>query len=54
MRRILLTLFYVVVVTPVAVAVRALSDPMRFAAAPAWLSRETADGDAITYARKRY
>jgi hypothetical protein len=52
--RIILTVFYIVVVTPFAIAVRALSDPMRFAAPPAWLPRETPVTDVSTTARRQY
>lgn len=52
--RIMLTVFYFVVLAPFALAVRALSDAMRFGAPPAWLSRETVDTDPATYARRQY
>ena len=52
--RIMLTVFYFVIVTPFAVAVRALSDPMRFAAPPAWLPKEIDDTDVVTRARRQY
>jgi hypothetical protein len=41
-------------VTPFALAVRALSDPMRFSTPPAWLPKEQADADIATYARRQY
>jgi len=52
--RVMLTIFYVVIVTPFALAVRALSDPMRFDAAPSWLPKESPDVDTATYARRQY
>jgi hypothetical protein len=52
--RLLLTIFYVVIVTPFAVAVRALSDPMRFEAPPAWLPREPTEPDPTIHARRQY
>jgi hypothetical protein len=52
--RVMLTLFYAVIVSPFAVAVRALSDPMRFAAPPAWLPRESPDAGPAAYARRQY
>jgi hypothetical protein len=52
--RVMLTMFYVVIVTPFALAVRAFLDPMRFAAAPAWLPKDSPDVDTATYARRQY
>jgi hypothetical protein len=52
--RVMLTVFYFVIVTPFALAVRALSDPMRFGAPPAWLPKETVDTDVATHARRQY
>jgi hypothetical protein len=52
--RIMLTLFYAVIVSPFAMAVRALSDPMRFGAPPAWLPREPSEADPGIYARRQY
>jgi hypothetical protein len=52
--RVMLTLFYVVIVAPFALAVRALSDPMRFSAPPAWLPKDEIGPDTATYARRQY
>jgi hypothetical protein len=52
--RIMLTIFYAVIVAPFALAVRALSDPMRFGSPPAWLVRNPTGTDAATYARRQY
>jgi hypothetical protein len=52
--RIMLTVFYFLILTPFALAVRALSDPMRFGAQPAWLPKEVTDIDAVTHARRQY
>jgi len=52
--RVMLTIFYVVIVTPFALAVRAFSDPMRFDAAPSWLPKDSPDVDTATYARRQY
>jgi hypothetical protein len=52
--RVMLTIFYVVILAPFALAVRALSDPMRFGVPPAWLSKEPIGTDAATYARRQY
>lgn len=52
--RVMLTVFCVVIVAPFVLAVRALSDPMRFGAPPAWLPRDATGGDATAYARRQY
>jgi hypothetical protein len=52
--RVMLAVFYAVVVMPFALAVRALSDPMRFGAAPAWLTKDPVGTDTTTYARRQY
>jgi hypothetical protein len=52
--RVMLTVFYIVIVTPFALAVRALSDPMRFAAPPAWLPKDPIGNDTGAYAKRQY
>jgi len=52
--RVMLTVFYIVIVAPFALAVRALSDPMRFGAPPAWLPKEAVSSDTPSYARRQY
>ena len=52
--RVLLTLFYFVVAAPFALGVRALSDPLRRSAPPAWLPKEPAGDDVTAYARRQY
>jgi len=52
--RVMLTIFYAVILAPFALAVRAVSDPMRFGAPPSWLARDASSADAATYARRQY
>jgi hypothetical protein len=52
--RVALTACYVLLLTPFALAVRAIADPMRFAAPPAWLPRDATGGDPTTRAKRRY
>jgi hypothetical protein len=52
--RVMLTVFYAVVVSPFALAVRVLSDPLRLGAPPAWRPRDAPDTDIGPYARRQY
>jgi hypothetical protein len=52
--RVLLSLFYFVVVAPFALGVRAFSDPLRRSAPPVWLEKERIGDDVTTYARRQY
>ncbi len=54
--RILLFLFYYVVLPPFALAMRAFSDPLRLrrSAGPAWLEREAPTGDVTLLARRQF
>jgi hypothetical protein len=52
--RVTLTVFYFLIVAPFALAVRAFSDPLRFAAPPAWSPRDAAGADTSAHARRQY
>jgi len=54
--RLILSVFYFVVVGPFAVVARAVSDPLRMARGhnPAWLGREPASGDPLITARRQF
>jgi hypothetical protein len=43
-----------IILTTFSVAVRALSDPMRFEAPPSWLARPPSEPNGITSARRQY
>jgi hypothetical protein len=52
--RLLLTLFYFVVLTPFALRVKVFSDPLQLKRSAGWLSRDRAEADQITLARRQY
>ncbi len=52
--RLILTLFYFVVVTPFALRVKLFSDPLQLSASKGWLSRSHTDANTLTYARRQY
>jgi len=52
--RLLLTVFYFVVVAPFALRVKIFSDPLQLKRSAGWLSRGRAEADSLTVAGRQY
>jgi hypothetical protein len=52
--RLLLTLFYFVVLTPFALRVKVFSDPLQLKRSAGWLLRDRGEADQITLAKRQY
>ena len=52
--RLLLTVFYFVIVAPFALKVRLFSDPLQLSASKGWHLRSDHTGDSVLYARRQY
>jgi hypothetical protein len=52
--RLVLNLFYFVIVAPFALRVKIFSDPLQFSTSKGWLSRSHTGSDTAIYARRQY
>jgi cell division protein FtsW (lipid II flippase) len=52
--RLILSLFYFIVVTPFAYRVKIFSDPLQLKRFSGWLSRDRTDADPLAIARRQY